>query len=166
MTPDGADVAQSQQVPPNLEFAFQIRVELAERLHYGPTLAGVKRGFVAVLGGTIEGPRFSGRVVPNSGGDYPTIYPDGTAVFDARYLLEADDGTLIELRSRGFRHGDPEILSRLVGGEDIDPSQYYMYLTPQFDVPRGPHEWLGRSVFLVTGHRRPAHSLFRYWMAV
>lgn len=160
------DVAASQLTAPTLEFVFQMRVELADRLHYGPTLAGVKRGFVAARGGVVEGPRLQGRVVPNSGGDYPTIYADGTGIFSARYLIEASDGTLIELNTRGVRHGDPETLKRLVSGEDMDPSNYYMYLTPHFDVPAGPHEWLGKSVFLVTGHRRPTHSLFRYWMAV
>lgn len=160
------DVAESQRHAPKLEFVFQMRVELEERRHYGPVLSGVNRGFVGVRGGVVEGPRLNGRVIPGTGGDYPTIYPDLTAVFDARYLIEADDGTLIQLNSRGVRHGDTARLKQLIGGEDMDPSEYYMYLTPHFDVPKGPHEWLGKSVFLVTGHRRPSHSLFRYWMAV
>lgn len=160
------DVAESQRSAPKLEFVFQMRVELAERIHYGPVLSGVRRGFVAARGGIIEGPRLNGRVIPNTGGDYPTIYADGSGVFSARYLLEIDDGTIVELNSRGYRNGDPETLNRLIAGEDLDPSEYYMYLTPHFDVPEGPHAWLGKSVFLVTGHRRPDHSLFRYWMAV
>jgi hypothetical protein len=78
----------------------------------------------------------------------------------------SEDGTLIELNSRGYRHGNAETLQRLVSGEDVDPSEYYMYATPHFDVPPGPHAWLGKSVFLVTGHRLAHSSTFRYWMAV
>ena len=152
--------------PPTLELAFEVRAELAPRRHYGPTAAGVQRGFVAVTGGVVSGPRFSGRIVPHSGGDYPTILPTGTAVFDARYLIEAEDGTLIQLNSRGYRHASAEVNARLLRGEEVPPSAYYMYATPWFDVPAGPHEWLGRSVFLVDGHRHANHSIFRYWLAV
>lgn len=151
--------------PPRLVFAFEVEVELSDRLHFGPLADSTRRGFVGVRGGVVRGPRFSGRVVPNSGGDYPAILADGTAIFDARYLLEAEDGTVVQLNSRGYRTGPPEVLQRIVAGEQVDPSEYYAYLTPRFDAPEGQHGWLGRTVFLVTSHRHPSAALFRYWMA-
>ena len=96
--------------PPKLEFAFEITIQLSKRFRYGPCTDGMERGHVHVLGGTIVGPRFNGRVVPGTGGDWPVIRPDNTCVFDARYLLEADDGTLIQIRNTGIRHGPREVL--------------------------------------------------------
>ena len=148
---------------PPLEFAFEIECDLQVRHRYGPTGAGVERGFVGLRGGRVSGPRLNGRVVPNVGGDFPTIWPDMTVAFDARYLIEADDGTLIELRNRGFRHGPPAVLQALVDGQDQDPSTYYMRLAPSFDAPAGPHQWLSRTVFIGAADRRQDHSVFRYW---
>ena len=52
--------------------------------------------------------------MPNSGGDYAYFRPDDTAVFDARYMLEEEDGTLILLRNRGFLWGrQPDTMQRL-----------------------------------------------------
>ena len=66
---------------PQLSFAFSIEIELTPRIRYGPTFWGLERGFVGVLGGTIRGPRLSGKVIPHSGGDWPTIKADHTVKF-------------------------------------------------------------------------------------
>ena len=39
----------------------------------------------------------------------------------------------------------------------------YCRITPRFEVPDGPHEWLGRTLFVGTGERRGAHSVFDYY---
>lgn len=149
--------------PPKLEYAFQIRLELTERLRYGPNILGVERGFVGLRGGEISGPRLQGKVLAGSGGDWPQILKGDHAIFDARYMLQADDGTLIEIRNRGFRHGPPEVLERLARHEPVDPESYYMRLAPTFDVAAGPHDWLARTIFIGKGDRHEGHSIFRYW---
>jgi hypothetical protein len=149
--------------PPRLEYAFEIEVQLTRRYRYGPTFWGLERGFVGVEGGTVSGPRLNGSVVPHSGGDWPTIKADHTARFDARYLLEADDGTMIELQNRGIRHGQPEVLARLQNYEPVDPSEYYASVSPSFDAPDGPHAWLCRTMFIGKVNRRADHAVFTYW---
>jgi hypothetical protein len=148
---------------PSLEFVFQIRLELSERMIFGPMSHGGKGGFVAAKGGEISGPMLQGRVIPNTGGDYPRIWPDGTFEFEAHYLLEASDGTPIRLRNHGYRHGPKEVIDRLLNYEEVDPASYYMRIAPSFEVPVGPHDWLAKTVFVGTGERRPDHSIFRYW---
>jgi hypothetical protein len=148
---------------PTLEFVFEIHVQLGERTHIGTLPDGCNRGFVPVTGGEIKGPRLSGRVIPYSGGDWPQIRPDGVAAFNAHYMLEASDGTLIYIRNHGFRHGPSDVIKRLMAKEPVDPSEYYMRLTPTFEAPVGPHDWLTRTVFVGTGDRRPDFSVFRYW---
>ncbi len=45
--------------------------------------------------GVIKGPYLNGKIVPSSGGDYALFRPDDTVELNGRYMLEADDGTLI-----------------------------------------------------------------------
>jgi hypothetical protein len=149
--------------PPQLEFAFRIEIELTPRMRFGPTFWGMERGFVGVLGGTVSGPRLNGRVVPHSGGDWPTIRSDHTVKFEARYLLEADDGTTIELQNRGIRHGSREVLERLQNYQPVDAAQYYASVSPTFDAPEGPHDWLCRTMFVGKVDRAADRAVFSYW---
>ena len=89
--------------------------------------------------------------------------PQSTFEFDAHYLLEASDGTKIRLRNHGYRYGPKEVIDRLLAYQPVDPASYYMRMTPSFEVPAGPHAWLGKTVFVGTGNRRPSYSIFRYW---
>jgi hypothetical protein len=148
---------------PDLEFVFEIHVRLGKRMHTNTFPGGGKRAFVPVVGGEIFGPRLSGRVIPHSGGDWPSVSPDASAVFDARYLLEASDGTRILIKNRGIRHGTVETLNRILAGEKVAPSEYYMRLAPRFEAPAGAHSWLTRTIFIGTGERKEDHSVFRYW---
>ena len=54
--------------PPGLSFVFRMTLEfdLGPRLRFEPAFKGGRRGFVAVRGGSIEGPRLTGRVLPQS----------------------------------------------------------------------------------------------------
>ncbi len=51
-----------------------------------------------------QAPRLRCKAVPASGGDYALFRPDGVLAFDARYLLQEDDGTLILLHGNLVRY--------------------------------------------------------------
>ena len=148
---------------PKLEYVFQVRVNFAARTQVGNLPSGVRRGYTPTSGGEISGPRLQGRVVPNSGGDFASWWPNGVVEFNAQYLLEASDGTLIVIKNRGFRHAPPDVLRRMEALEPVDPAEYYMRVTPVFEAPVGPHDWLGRTVFVGAADRRADHSIFRYF---
>ncbi len=108
---------------PRLEFAMEIRLAFPRVQMIPNTPSGGSRSAVYVESGTFEGPRLRGRAVPNSGGDYAYFRPDDVAVFDARYMLEEEDGTLILLNNRGFLMGaeaghDAEVAGLGVQGWD------------------------------------------------
>jgi hypothetical protein len=149
---------------PGLEFAFRMRLEFGTeaRLRFEPALMSVTRGFVAVLGGTIEGPRLQGRVISRSGGDWPRLWSSGLVEFEAHYVLEADDGTPIYIHNRGIAWQPPEIMAALERGEkpDVPP---YCRVTPRFEAPDGPHAWMNHTLFVGTGERRGDHSIFDYY---
>lgn len=149
---------------PGLRFAFRIVLHFDDgpRLRFEPAHRSGRRGFVAVKGGEIEGPRLTGRVLPQSGGDWPRFWPGGLVEFEAHYQLEASDGTPIYIHNQGLAWVRPEVLARMEAGEQVGPHETYCRVTPRFEVPAGPHEWLGRTVFLGTGERRGASSVFEY----
>lgn len=151
--------------PPGLRFAFRVILEFVAgpRLRFEPAYQAGRRGFVAVQGGVIEGPRLTGRVQPQSGGDWPRLWSSGLVEFEAHYLLEASDGTPIYIHNRGLAYATPETLARIEAGEPVAPEATYCRVTPRFEVPAGPHEWLARTMFVGTGERRGARSVFDYY---
>ncbi|ARP99626.1 DUF3237 domain-containing protein [Pseudorhodoplanes sinuspersici] len=151
-------------VKPTLEFVFRIRMQLGIRQKFGPLPQGSTRGFVTAAGGTIEGPRLNGRVIPNSGGDWALYRDDHTVGFDARYMLEADDNTMIYMLNRGYRHAPPDTAARMEALDpSVDPSMYYMRVAPSFETPIGKHDWLTRTVIVGSARRNADHSIFDYY---
>lgn len=152
--------------PPQLQFAFRIllRFDDGPRLRFEPAYRSARRGFVAVQGGEITGPRLTGRVVPQSGGDWPLFWPGGLVDFEAHYQLEASDGTPIYIHNTGIAWSAPEVLARIEAGQPVLPEQTYCRVTPRFEAPAGAHEWLNRTVFIGKGERRGTHSVFDYYL--
>ncbi len=152
--------------PPGLEYAFAIRVMLGKRTKVGELPSGFIRGFTPAIGGEVSGPKLNGRVIPNSGGDWPSYWPNGAVEFSAQYMLEADDGTLIVIKNRGFRYAPPDVTARMERLDPVDPGEYYMRLSPFFEAPAGKYDWLNRTVFVGTADRNADFSIFRFWQVV
>ena len=136
-----------------LDFAFRAEVMVAAPLELGVTHLG-RRRIIAITGGTIDGPRLSGKVLPG-GADWQIIRADGTAELEARYTIAAEDGALISVVNRGFRHGPPEVMRQLVAGEPVDPGRYYFRCAPFFEIAAPAHQWLARTIFVASGARHP-----------
>ena len=149
---------------PKMEHAFTISLELTGLRWVSPSVIGAKRGAVYVASGTIEGPRLNGRVVPMSGGDFPLVRPDGVIDFDARYLLEAEDGAIIYMQNRGYRWASESVMERMRRNEPVESHEYYMRVVPKFDAPEGPHEWLSRHVFVGTAEKLPGANRIHYFV--
>jgi hypothetical protein len=93
-----------------------------------------------------------GTLLPG-GADWQLIRPDGLTVVEALYLLRTDDGSTIQVRNRGIRHGPQEVMQRLTAGEPVDPSEYYFRAIPTFSAPVGRYGWLNRALFVCSGAR-------------
>lgn len=153
--------AQQESSPPGLEFAFEVRAEVADPTVVGEVPAGLRR-IIDILGGTFEGPKLSGKVLPG-GADWQLIQEDGFTDVDARYTLETDSGELIYVTNIGIRHAAPEVMQRLNAGETVDPSLIYFRAVPKFETAAPELEWLMRSVFIATGERYPNGVIIRFW---
>jgi hypothetical protein len=130
---------------------FTIRAELANILDLGPAPFGHRR-VVNILGGTVMGARLNGRVLPG-GADWQILAADGAVDVHARYTIESDAGALIQVDSKGVRHGPPHVLARLARGDDVDPSLYYFRTVMRFETAHPSSDWLNRILALARGQR-------------
>lgn len=142
---------------PELQHAFTLLLEFppGERLRFAPAGLDFRRGFVAVAGGSVSGPMLQGRVLPQSGGDWPRLWPNGLIEFEAHYLLETHDGVPIYVHNRGVAFSTPEDLQRVEAGQPPQAAPYCR-ITPRFEAPEGPYAWLNHHVFVGTAQRQGA----------
>lgn len=153
-----------RMLEPKFEFAFTVTIRLRPPAMYlRPSLGGSERAAIYLEDGHFEGPNIRGRVLPGSGGDWPLVRPDGVIDFDARYMLEVDDGTLIYMQNRGYRWGSQDVMDRMRRQEIVDPSEYYMRVAPKFEVPQGKHDWLARYVFIGVAEKTPRGNSIAYY---
>jgi len=156
-----AAVAATAPATPTLNFIFEANVTLGAPQELGATAAARSR-FVPITGGTVSGPKMKGTIL-SGGGDWQEIGNDGVTLIHARYLMKASDGTAIAIDNPGVRVASPDIIARLTAGEDLDPALYYFRTTPSFQVAKGPHDWLRRSVFICQGIRHPQSVALRFF---
>ena len=130
-------------------FSAEITLAAAREMGDGPL---GRRRIIEITGGAFTGARLSGRVLPG-GADWQLVRADGVAYLDTRYTLETDDGALIYVQNRGYRHGPAEVIERLARGEATDPASYYFRTSPWFETSAPRYAWLNRTIFVGSGAR-------------
>ncbi|MBK6671925.1 MAG: DUF3237 domain-containing protein [Proteobacteria bacterium] len=145
---------------PGLEFVFRAEVAVAPPLVVGKSSHGVRR-IIPILGGKVEGPRFSGEVLAG-GADWQYERPDGVWELEARYTLRAGDGALIQVINRALRHGPPAVMERIFRGDAVGPEEYYFRTVAEFEAPIGPHDWLNKGIFVGIAERRRDAAIVRF----
>jgi hypothetical protein len=156
--------ATSSSKPPALksEFAFQANVTVDKPLVVGPAQNGLRR-IVPITGGTVTGPKLKGKVLPG-GADWQFVRSDDTLSIEAKYTLQAEDGTLIMITNRGVRRGPKEVIEKLARGEAVDPSQYYFRTVAEFEAPtNSPHAWLNHSIFVGVAERQQSAAIIKFF---
>jgi hypothetical protein len=146
---------------PELQFAFEIAAEVQTPLDLGQTQAGHRR-IIPIAGGIVSGPKLEGRILAG-GADWQIVRPDNTADLEARYTIQASDGSLIYAVNRGVRHGPPEVLARINRGERVDPGSYYFRSAASFETGASQHAWLTRAILVGVGERFPDRVAIRFW---
>ncbi len=131
---------------------FAIQAELEAVISLGPTPYGERR-VVVITGGTVTGPKLSGRILPG-GADWQIVRSDGAADIQARYVIEADGGARIMVDSKGLRHGPPAVLEKLARGETVDPAHYYFRTAMRFETADPTLGWLNRILAVARGQRQ------------
>jgi hypothetical protein len=108
------------------------------------------RHIVYIKGGTFNGPKIKGVVLPG-GGDWFIRRPDGVVELDVRATFHTDDGHLIYGYFRGINDMTPEVALRVLMGEVVDSSEYYFRITPILETASQKYGWLNRIVTVAIG---------------
>ena len=148
------------------EFLFEARIALHPPMDVGATPEGY-RMIVMVGDGRFDGPRLSGKVVPNSGADWSRIRPDGSGALDVRMCFRTHDGALIFVHWNGLMVFDPsEQAYALDFAKPDDPAgahRYYFRTSPVFETADARYAWLNKVVSVSksrTGGGGVVHRVF------
>lgn len=137
---------------------FTLRLKVGTVQALGKAPLGERR-IAPVLGGRFEGARLNG-TVEEGGSDWLLIRPDGVTQLDVRLTLKTDDGHLVGMTYRGYRHGPAAVMERLNRGETADASEYYFRTAPFFETASEKYGWLNRIIAVATGHRPPEGPVY------
>jgi hypothetical protein len=130
---------------------FVLQSPLGDIQMLGATPYGERR-IINILGGTVEGPKLNGKVLPG-GADWQVVRADGVVHLNARYTIETDTGGRILVDAEGYRHGPPEVMAALARDETVDPSRYYFRTLMRFETADPGAAWLNRILAIGRGAR-------------
>ena len=131
------------------EFLCELKADLV----LPPQLVGQgphgTRMIVNISGGTIEGPKLNGKLLP--GADYVLIRPDGATQLDVRGEILTHDGKLIYMQYRGISVLTPATNHRLSMGEPLEQLEYQYHMVPIFETGAEEYRWLNKVVAVGVG---------------
>lgn len=146
------------------ELLFKIVLDVPTIRDLGKTPYGLRR-IAQIAGGTFEGPKLSGKVVPG-GGDWLLLRQDNVLQLDVRVTLQTNDEQLIYMTYKGFRHGPKDVMDRLNRGESVDPTLYYFRATPYFETSSDKYAWLNGICTVATGQRSAAGPTYHVFQVL
>ncbi|PPE68691.1 DUF3237 domain-containing protein [Caldimonas thermodepolymerans] len=143
--------------PPVLLPMTHVACEVDELVSLGPAPYGERR-FVPLGGGTVRGPELNGEIVAG-GVDWQIQRADGVLDIAAHYVIRTTDGALVEVRSEGMRHADPEVMQLLARGEAVPRERYFFRTVMRFQT--GAPQWahLNRTIAIASGERQARRVL-------
>lgn len=112
---------------------FNMTATLEAPQQIGATHEGNRSIFYAT-GGTIDGPKVKGTVLPG-GGDWFRMRDDGVGELDVRATFKTDDGALVYSHYKGV----------------LNPATGYFRTTPRFETSSEKYQWLTKLVAIGVG---------------
>jgi hypothetical protein len=146
---------------PRFEPLMTLAVDVGDVVSLGAAPLGERR-VIAIVGGTFEGAKLRGVVVPG-GADWQIVRGDGVIDLDARYVLKDESGALVRVVSQGLRHGPPDVIAALARGDDVDPARYFFRTVMRFETGAPALAWLNTTIAVATARRKARQVLLDAW---
>jgi len=146
---------------PKLELLYDMHADLDAPQIVGQTPVGMRQIFV-VKGGTVEGPRIKGELLPG-GGDWALMRQDGAVQLDVRATIKTEDGALIYGYYSGLIIASMAQFGRIAGGEEVPLDEYYFYTNPMFQTGSPQYAWLNQVVAIGRGKALRGAVEYRVW---
>src|SRR5208282_396816 len=115
-----------------LEYLMTFHVDLLPPVDVGQTAVG-HRQILLTSGGTFEGPKLRGKVLPGPC-DWFLQSPHGIGRPDVRGTFQTDDGANIYLRYQGVQVWTQAAGAKFSKGEAIDFGEIYFVVAPLFET--------------------------------
>jgi hypothetical protein len=132
---------------------FDIVIDLVQRLDFGDGPIG-RRVLFGAAGGTFEGPKLRGEVMP-IGGDWALFRRDGAMTLDVRLTLRTHDDALVHMSYGGRLNVPSELRADVtdpVKRGRLDPARYYFRTNPLFETGAPQYAWLNDIVCIGEGY--------------
>ncbi len=133
--------------------------DLREPIQVGKGPLGT-RSIFDVVGGTVEGERIRGKVLP-SGGDWALIDDTGVARLDVRGTVETDDGALVYVQYHGVLEMNAKVMEALGGGGATEFGDTYFMTAPRFETGDPRYAWLNNVLAVGEGRLMPNAVSYR-----
>ncbi len=132
---------------------LDIAIDLNPPLVFGNGPFG-RRVLFGAAGGTFEGPKLRGEVLPG-GGDWSLFRPDGAMSLDVRLTLRTDDDALLYMTYTGCWVTPQELWADIADPTRrhlVDPARYYFRTAILFETGAEEYAWLNDVVCVGSGH--------------
>jgi hypothetical protein len=149
---------------PELEYLMTYRAEVKEPVEIGAVPSGSRQIF-DVTGGSFEGPRLKGKLLP-SGGDWLLIGNDGVGRLDVRGTFETEDGARIYLQYHGVVVINDKVGEALAQGRETQYGDTYFMTQPRFETGDPRYAWLNSVVAVSQGRVLPNAVEYRVYQVV
>jgi hypothetical protein len=146
---------------PKFEHLYDMHADLEAPQVIGAGPMGVRQIFI-VKGGTVEGPKVRGTVLPG-GGDWATMRTDGAVQLDVRATVKTDDGAMIYATYSGLIHGPQDRLAAAMMGQEVSLEEYYFFANPMFQTGSEQYAWLNRLLAIGRGRVVAGGVEYRVW---
>ena len=147
-----------------LEHLVTYHADLKPAVVVGPGPNG-NRLIVDVVGGTAEGPRLRGTILP-SGADWLTVGADGVVRLDVRATLVTDDGAYIYMQYHGVSVPTEASQAKRARGEATEYGETYFMTAPRFETGDPRYAWLNAVVAVGEGRTGPNWVEYRVYQVV
>ena len=118
-----------------------------------------------VTGGTVEGTRVRGKVLP-SGGDWLLLDAEGVGRLDVRATLETEDGARIYVQYFGVLVMNEQVSNALAQGGTTQYGDTYFMTQPRFETGDERYKWLNSVVAVAEGRIAPSAVEYRVFELV
>lgn len=149
---------------PKLEYLMTYRADLEEPVDIGAVPSGTRRIF-DVKGGSLEGPRLKGRLLP-SGGDWLLIGSDGVGRLDVRGTFETEDGAHIYVQYFGVLVINDAVTRALTQGQETQYGETFFMTQPRFETGHPSYAWLNSVVAVAEGRVLPGAVEYRVFQVL
>jgi len=139
-------------------------VDWQQVIDLGVTPHGIRQ-IVYIKGGTFEGPKIKGVVLPG-GGDWFIRRADQVVELDVRSILRTDDNHLIYCCLRGINEMPAEVAIKAVSGESIDLTKYYFRVTTVIETGSPKYDWLNRIIAVGVGNLMPVGVEYKIYVVL